>query len=121
MVPLASCADGFVISLLHGPGASCLHHEAIRAGRRVFTWHGKLGKYIIAGAMVNFLLAVYFWPWSMAMKLPLGLVLLGSGLLASMLPRHMGQQNSSLPLVSASAAIGDDAASSEMAQLACSS
>eukprot|EP00971_Amphidinium_carterae_P114348 2265460-Amphidinium_carterae.2 len=29
-----------------------LRAQAIRAGRRVFTWHGKLGKYIIAGAMV---------------------------------------------------------------------
>mmetsp|Transcript_62107 Transcript_62107/g.115209 ORF Transcript_62107/g.115209 Transcript_62107/m.115209 type:complete len:244 (+) Transcript_62107:146-877(+) len=114
---------GYVIiiaSVIQGM-AGPMKIRAIRAGQRVFTWHGTLGKRIIVAAMVNLLLAVYFWGWSMRMKLPLGLVLLGSGLLARLLPRHMGPQIASQPLVTATGPGADDTASNEMTELAASS
>jgi len=92
--------------------------KAIAAGQRAHTWHGKLGKYIILGAMANLLLAVYFWPWSLRMKFLLCCLFTAAGLLAAMLPRHSGQPFSALPMVTSAAA--DDAQSNELAQLAVS-
>mmetsp|Transcript_85625 Transcript_85625/g.232094 ORF Transcript_85625/g.232094 Transcript_85625/m.232094 type:complete len:240 (-) Transcript_85625:34-753(-) len=58
-------------------------------GPRIFTFHGSLGKGIMALSTVEILLAVWFWAWGTGMKVVVALLAVTCGLCGALAPRGL--------------------------------
>mmetsp|Transcript_116991 Transcript_116991/g.207109 ORF Transcript_116991/g.207109 Transcript_116991/m.207109 type:complete len:222 (-) Transcript_116991:20-685(-) len=61
--------------------------KALKAGMRMYTFHGTLGKVIIFLAYSNVLVAAWFWPWTAGVKLAIVLLVLLSGVMGVLWPK----------------------------------
>lgn len=68
-------------------------HKTLRSGGpRIFTFHGSLGKGIIALSTAEVLLATWFWAWGTRMKAVVAVLVVACGVFGAYVPRPLPEK-----------------------------
>mmetsp|Transcript_25701 Transcript_25701/g.79001 ORF Transcript_25701/g.79001 Transcript_25701/m.79001 type:complete len:229 (-) Transcript_25701:127-813(-) len=76
-----------IAAVLAQAAMGALKMNLLGKGQRAFTFHGQLGKAIVIFGLANTLVAIRFWGWTNAMKVPLYVAVLFAGLFGVVWPR----------------------------------
>lgn len=75
-----------------------------KTGERIYTFHGQLGKVILSMAILNILLAVWFWSWGIPLKIVVVVLALLCGAFGTVWPKA-----ENVPAVTGQDATSEDA------------
>jgi len=88
-----------LLTLAQGVMGACKLKSLNTTGERIFTFHGQMGKVIIGMAIVNMLLAVWFWGWGTGFKLLTVLLALCCGAIGTVPWHFVAPKAEECPLV----------------------